>query len=81
MPVLGRVPVQRLDLLTDTGNVWDGRVDDVEAYRKLRAILYSLTNQPRLRTLLVTSSSGGHGEEAVRRISHVRSLIPARVPS
>jgi polysaccharide biosynthesis transport protein len=65
MPVLGRVPVQRLDLLTDTGDVWDGRVDDVEAYRKLRAILYSLTNQPRLRTLLVTSASEGHGKEAV----------------
>ncbi|MGZ4303080.1 MAG: polysaccharide biosynthesis tyrosine autokinase [Gaiellaceae bacterium] len=65
MPVLGRVPVQRLDLLMDTGDVWDGRVDDVEAYRKLRAILYSLTNQLRLRTLLVTSTSEGHGKEAV----------------
>ncbi len=65
MPVVGRVPVQRLDLLTDTADVWDGRVDDVEAYRKLRAILYSLTHQPRLRTLLVTSASEGHGKEAV----------------
>ena len=65
IPLIGRLPVQHLEHLTDPASLWYVQGGIGEAYRTLGAILSSRATESFPRTLVVASATEGQGKEAV----------------